>query len=199
MTIHFFTKQETQKILTKLHEQFGINEIPGILLRIGQERIFLYQGSLNEKEIKELEKNISIERLGIYFAKIQNDEIRLSIEGVNILKGQIKNNIFELNKEQIEEWMKGKELLFEDIENFNKPKLKVNNKIPSEEYNINGTPVSEQSEPVQEWEGGNKIITKKPRRFIIMKYKGDFVGTGKASELKISNFIPKSRRLKEKG
>ena len=31
-----------------------------------------------------------------------------------------------------------------------------------------------------------------------MKYKDNFLGTGKASENKISNFIPKNRRLKEK-
>jgi len=31
-----------------------------------------------------------------------------------------------------------------------------------------------------------------------MKYKNDFLGTGKASENKIGNFIPKNRRLKHK-
>ena len=34
--------------------------------------------------------------------------------------------------------------------------------------------------------------------FVIIKYKNEFLGTGKASEEKISNFIPKNRRLKEK-
>ena len=34
--------------------------------------------------------------------------------------------------------------------------------------------------------------------FVIMKYKDELLGTGKASEEKISNFIPKNRRLREK-
>jgi len=34
--------------------------------------------------------------------------------------------------------------------------------------------------------------------FVIMKYNDDFLGSGKASEEKIGNFIPKTRRLKEK-
>jgi len=34
--------------------------------------------------------------------------------------------------------------------------------------------------------------------FLVMKYKNNFLGTGKASENKITNFIPKSRRLKNK-
>ena len=36
------------------------------------------------------------------------------------------------------------------------------------------------------------------RGMIIMKYKENFLGTGKASEEKIGNFIPKSRRVKER-
>jgi NOL1/NOP2/fmu family ribosome biogenesis protein len=152
MTLHFLSKHETQQILEKLQEQFGINEIPGILLRIGQERIFLYQGSLNEKEIKEIESTIYIERLGVYFAKEQKDGIRLSIEGTQTLKDQITKNIYELKDDQLESWMKGNEL--------------------------------------------NVSLGK--RCFVIIKYKDDFLGTGKASENKITNFIPKNRRLRER-
>jgi NOL1/NOP2/fmu family ribosome biogenesis protein len=150
--IHILSKQETQEILASLQEQFGIKEIPGILLKIGQERIFLYQGSLNEKEIKELEKIVFIERLGVYIAKIQGIEVRLSIEGTHIFQNQITKNTFELNEKQVDEWMHGNEL--------------------------------------------NISVDKKG--FLIMTHKGDFLGTGKASELKISNFIPKNRRLREK-
>jgi len=35
------------------------------------------------------------------------------------------------------------------------------------------------------------------RGFFVMKYKDDFLGCGKASQEKIGNFIPKSRRLKK--
>ncbi|MBI3623007.1 hypothetical protein HY212_02920 [Candidatus Pacearchaeota archaeon] len=152
MTLHFLTTHETQSILEKLQEQFGVKEIPGILLKIGQERIFLYQGSLSESEIKKLESIIYIERLGVYFAKEEENGIRLSIEGTQILQSQIKKNIYELNDNQVESWMKGNEL--------------------------------------------NISVGKKA--FLIMKYKNDFLGTGKASENKITNFIPKNRRLKER-
>src|SRR3989338_7046108 len=146
MTIHILSQHETQEILSKLKEQFGINEIPGILLRIGQERIFLYQGSLDEKEIKEIENTMYIERLGVYFAKEQEDGIRLSIEGAQILQSQITKNIYELDDTQLEPWMKGNEL--------------------------------------------NVSLGKKC--FVIIKYKDDFLCTGKASENKITNFIPKN-------
>lgn len=146
-------EKKFNEILEQLNRDFGIETIPGILLMRGTERIFLYQGDLTIKEISEVEKTFVIERIGVYFAKEQKGEIRLSLEGVHILRDQIKKGIFELDEKQAEEWMHGSEL---------------------------------------------NIKTGK-RQFLIMKYKDYFLGTGKASSEKISNFIPKNRRLKFKG
>lgn len=153
MTLNILNKAEKQEILRKLNEQFGITNLPGVLIKIGMEKIFLFQGSLNEQEIKALEEAVPIERAGIYFAKIQEDQIRLSIEGTQLLKDQINKNIFEIDDEQVEQWIKGNEL---------------------------------------------NIATGK-KGFLIMKYKDDFLGAGKASQEKITNFLPKYRRLKNKG
>ncbi len=155
--IHILTKKEKTKIENLLKDQFGINKIPGILNKRGEEKIFIFQGNMFPKEIKELEQLTQIERVGIYFAKIFRDrqgqkQIRLSIEGTQILKDQFTKNIFELDDELLQKWMQGQEL---------------------------------------------NIKTGK-KGFLIMKYKDDFLGTGKASEEKIGNFIPKSRRLKSK-
>ena len=151
-SIKILNKKETQEILNKLNQQFGVEEIPGVLLSKGGERIFLYQGDFGEGEIKKLERTIPIERIGVYFAKVQNSQIRLSIEATQILGEQINKNIFELDDEQAEKWMMGQEL---DVR------------------------------------AGKKD-------FLIMKYKDDFLGCGKASEKKIGNYIPKNRRLKGK-
>jgi NOL1/NOP2/fmu family ribosome biogenesis protein len=51
----------------------------------------------------------------------------------------------------------------------------------------------------EQWMLGNEINIKTDKRgFFIMKFKEDFLGTGKISAEKISNFVPKSRRLKIK-
>jgi NOL1/NOP2/fmu family ribosome biogenesis protein len=148
--IQVLNTNKKQEILNKLKEQFGVKSIPGILLKRGAERIFLFQGSFDEKQIKKFEKIAQIERIGIYFAKEQNGRIRLSIEGVYLLKDQIIKNIFELTDKDAEIWMKGQEL-----------NLQV-----------------------------------KEKGFLIMKHKEDFLACGKSSEKKITNFIPKSRRLR---
>ena len=152
MPLKIFNKNQKLEILNKLKKQFGINEIPGTIIKSGTERLFLYQGDLTPNQIYELERTLPIERVGVYFAKLMNDNIRLSIEGTQILQNQITKNIFELDEEQTQEWMMGSELL---------------------------------------------IATGK-QDFLIMKHNNEFLGTGKASAEKISNFIPKNRRLKRK-
>ena len=152
--IHILSNQETKEILSKLNEQFGIQKIPGRLIKIGKERIFLFNGDFSDEQIKNLEKIVFIEKIGIYVGAIflPTGEIRLSIEGTQIFKDQITKNIFEINEEKFGNWMQGEEL------------------------NI---------------QTGLKGI-------IVIKYKNNFLGCGKASENKIGNFIPKSRRLRSK-
>ena len=150
--LKILNKKEKQEIEEKLNKQFGIKEIPGQIIMKGREKLFLFSGSFNSRQIKRLEKLTVIERIGAYFAKIdeRTDTIRLSIEGSQILKDQIKKNIFEIPEELLENWMKGQEL---------------------------------------------NVKTGK-KGFLIMKYKDNLLGSGKASEEKIGNFIPKNRRLK---
>lgn len=154
MNLKIMNKNEKEEITNKLKSQFGISKISGKILMRGKERMFLFSGSFNKNQIRVLETLAPIERIGVYFAKKDERDgtLRLSIEGTQIFKDQIKDNIFELSEDQVEPWMKGREL---------------------------------------------NIKTGK-KGFLVMKYKNNFLGTGKASEEKITNFIPKNRRLKEK-
>ncbi|MCR4327448.1 MAG: hypothetical protein NUV46_02610 [Nanoarchaeota archaeon] len=144
--------KEKKEIIEKLNEQFGIEKIPGILFMRGKEKIFLFNGSFDEKKVRELEEISFVERVGVYLGKIEEYGIRLSIEGSQILKDEIKNNVIELTKEEMERWMMGHEILKKT----------------------------------------------KNTGFMIIKYKNEMLGTGKASAEKITNFIPKSRRLKDR-
>lgn len=148
--LKILSQNEKREILNKLNSNFGINEIKGILAKKGEGRLFLFEKNFDMKQMKKLERIFPIERVGIYFAKIIKDEIRLSIEGTYLFKDQINKNIFQLTEQQSEQWMQGQEL---------------------------------------------NIQTGK-KGFLVMKYKNDFLGCGKASTEKISNNLPKSRRLK---
>lgn len=150
--IQLLNQKQLNEIYKNLKEQFGISNIPGWIMKLGEEKLFLFSGDATYEEIKKLERIVPVERIGVYFAKIIREDVKLSIEGSQILKNQIEKNIFELDEEQAEKWMMGQEL-----------NLKPGKK-----------------------------------GFVVMKYKDNFMGCGKASEDKISNFVPKTRRLKNR-
>ena len=150
--IKILSEQEKRKIENQLHAQFGIKEIPGKIVMRGEEKLFLFTGEATEEEIRKIEAVSPVEKVGVYFAKLINEEIKLTIEGTQLLKEQITKGIFHRNDSQAEEWMMGRELNLKS--------------------GLKG--------------------------FVVMKNNDDYLGCGKASQEKITNFIPKSRRLKNR-
>lgn len=86
----------------------GVEKIPYLLLKPGQEKVMAYSGSLTNTELYTLWETINVESIGLYFGKEFPDEARLSLDALHILKEQIKGNIVELDEEQAKEWFFGK-------------------------------------------------------------------------------------------
>jgi NOL1/NOP2/fmu family ribosome biogenesis protein len=143
------TSTDKKRIIEKLNEQFGIINIPGLIILFGKEKLRLYSGNLLKEELYYLDNELNMENIGLYFAKYENDEIRLTIEGVQFFKDHISKNIIELNNQQTLEWFKG-----------------------------------------------NDLDIKTSYGWKILKYKNEFIGCGKSTAQKISNFMPKERRIK---
>ena len=68
MRLKILNKNEKREIENKLNKQFGIEKIPGIILKKGAERLFLFQGNFDKKQIAKLEQSVPIEKAGVYFA-----------------------------------------------------------------------------------------------------------------------------------
>jgi 16S rRNA (cytosine1407-C5)-methyltransferase len=116
--MEIINSKEKKGILKQLNEQFGIIEIPYILLRFGKEKLRIYSGDFSPDELINLDKNLRIEIIGLYFAKQQDDGIRLTLDGISIFKNQITKNILELTDEQAEEWFRGHEILIQTDKAF---------------------------------------------------------------------------------
>lgn len=139
---------QKKKILEKLNEQYGITKLPYLLLKFGKEKLRLYSGNLSKEELIDLDKSLRIENAGLYFAK-QQEEIRLTLDGLQLLKSQITKNILEINDEQADKWFRGHDL---DIQT--------------------------------------------DRSFKILKNNNEFIGCGKSTGERITNFVPKERRVR---
>lgn len=151
---------DKKRILEKLEKQFGIKKVPQLIILFGKEKLRLYSGNLLKEELYHLNNEIRIENIGLYFAKHENEDIRLTLDGVQIFKDQITKNILELTDEQALEWLKGNDL------------------------------------PISREDASQKPLGVGDYAWKILKNKNEFIGCGKSTGERITNFMPKERRIK---
>ena len=150
--IYKLSKEDKKKVVKTLNEQFGIQEIDGELIKIGNERIRLFTGELTEKEYEAIIETIRLEGIGLAIIKEEKEEFRITIEATQIFGEQATKSVYQLNDEDLSLWMHG-----EDLQKHNEKK-----------------------------------------GFVIVKHNEDFLGMGKIGAEKVSNYIPKERRLKHR-
>lgn len=114
MNIRFIKSSEKKQIVEQLNKQFGISELPYLLIETGKEKIRGFSGNISKEEIMDLGKIANIEIIGLYIInKERENDLRLTLDAAHLLKDQISLGIVEINKEQFEKWIRGHDL---DIE-----------------------------------------------------------------------------------
>lgn len=139
-------RKDKKTFLQLLKGQFDFEgKLNYTFLTNNKNKIFMINKDIANIDLEKIRLNSA----GLYIAEFSNNEIRLSIEGSQLIGPKAKKNIMELDEKQAREWLKGK-----DIE-----------------------------------------IETKEKGFVILKHNKDYLGSGKAKENKILNFVPKTRRL----
>ena len=109
MNAKFLNSPDKKKLLAELERQFGINELPYLLLETGKEKIRGFSGTMNREEIIELGEISNVEIIGAYLLR-KEGELRLSLDATQILNKKIKKNIIEIDDKQLEDWLRGRDL-----------------------------------------------------------------------------------------
>ena len=99
-----------KQILQLLHSQWGYSGKldNGFLQK--ENDIFLVTKSIDQIDLNE----INVNALGLYFGELRHNTLRLSIEGSQIIGKKAGKNVFELNAEQLQQWLKGEDLEISD-------------------------------------------------------------------------------------
>jgi NOL1/NOP2/fmu family ribosome biogenesis protein len=106
-------KKDKKRFLELLKKQFGFEEKLDYNFLINtKNKIFIINKDLVNINIDK----IRINSIGLYIAEFRNDEVRLSIEGSQLIGKKAKKNILELNDKQARDWMKGNDLELETKE-----------------------------------------------------------------------------------
>jgi len=143
--LKILNSKETKEIYKLLKDNFGFEDKLDFAFLMNKDgKIYVVN-----KEIKKIDfSNLRVDAIGMYFAEIKDGELRLSIEGSQLIGPKATKNVVELSKEEMIKWLKG---------------------FGFEKNIKNG--------------------------FYIMKHGNDFMGTGKCSQGKIYNYVPKARRI----
>lgn len=112
---HILNSKQVKTIMLKLNEQFGfVEKIEFVFLRTNKGKIYLVNRDI---ERIDLEK-IRINSMGLYFGELlDSGELRLSIEGSQIIGPKASINVFELDNELMRLWFKGEDIEISDSRN----------------------------------------------------------------------------------
>src|SRR3989344_4645457 len=75
-------------------------------LRNNKNRVFIVSRDISKIDVSKLRINSA----GMYFCELYGDEVRLSIEGSQIIGPKASKNVVELNDEETRNWLKGEEI-----------------------------------------------------------------------------------------
>lgn len=109
-TLKALNKKQIKELLKKIEEHYEVKELKldYIFYQSNKGKIFLLSNKFKEFD----HSSLNINSLGLYFANVKDKEIRLSIEGSQLIGNKAKKNVVEINEEELKDWLLG-----EDLEN----------------------------------------------------------------------------------
>lgn len=112
--LKFLNSKETKEILKLIEEQWGAKlKLDYTFIKNNKNRIFIVNKDINKIDFSKLRIN----SIGMYFCDLEN-EIRLSIEGSQIIGPKATKNVVEINEFQVKQWLKGEDLEIEDKNDY---------------------------------------------------------------------------------
>lgn len=111
--LKILNSKEKKEIIKLLEKNYGFKEeLNYVFLKNKDNKIYLISKDIQKIDLLKLKIN----SLGLYFGEIKGNEIRLSIEGSQIIGRYAKKNVLKLDKDKIVEWLKGFDIDFETKE-----------------------------------------------------------------------------------
>ncbi len=107
LELKILNRKKIKEILALIKKQWGAGfKTELAFLMNTQNKIFLVN-----KEVFNLNlEKLRINSIGLYFGELKNNELRLSIDGSQLIGNGAQLNIAELNEKQAMQWLKGHDI-----------------------------------------------------------------------------------------
>ena len=100
-------KKQIKEILAIIKSQWDADvDLDYAFFLSNKEKLYIVNKEMANYDLSSLRIN----SVGIYFGEYSNSELRLSIEGSQIVGGNAKKNVLELSDSDARKWLKGEEL-----------------------------------------------------------------------------------------
>ena len=109
-SLKFLNSKEKREIIRSLAETYGFSgELGGaLLLSPKEQKIYLLSGA--ELLADGADKELRIDKAGLYIGKILSNGIQLNVEGSQLVGPSGTKHILEISEEHLEPWVKGEDL-----------------------------------------------------------------------------------------
>jgi len=108
--LKILNKKEIKGILALIKKQWDAKiDLDYAFLQDKENKIYIINKDFAKIQLDKLRIN----NIGLYFGQIRNNELRLSIEGSQLIGKEAKNNVLEITKEQSRDWLRGEDLEIE--------------------------------------------------------------------------------------
>lgn len=105
--IKILNNKEIKEIFNLIETQWDAKlRLDYAFLKTEKDKIYLVNKDISKIDLSKLRIN----SIGMYFAEMRDNNIRLSIEGSQIIGPKAKKNVLELNEKELKEWMQGNDL-----------------------------------------------------------------------------------------
>ena len=105
-TLRIMNSREAKRLRQMIEAQWGEGTSPhGVFLQNNSGKVYLASSDLSRLDLEKLR----IESVGAYIAEVGED-IRLSIEGSQLIGPSATRNVAEVSEEDAKSWLKGQDL-----------------------------------------------------------------------------------------
>ena len=108
MNLKILNTKETKEIKSKILGQWGLDfKTDFAFLLSSKNRLYLVSKDISKIDYEKLRLQV----VGVYFGEIMdNGELRLSIEGSQMIGKDAKKNVVEMGKEDVKKWLYGQNI-----------------------------------------------------------------------------------------
>lgn len=106
--LKILNRKEIRNVLDIIKKQWNAEvKLEYCFLINNKNRLFIVNKDIDKVDFSKIRVN----NLGLYFGELRNNTLRLSIGGSQIIGKYAKRNVLELNKEELNSWVKGEDII----------------------------------------------------------------------------------------